>query len=306
MTGAAGFAGSHLLDRLATRHTPISAWRRPGGRPPRPQPGVEWTEVDLLDRTAVRQALQRVAPAAVYHCAGAAHVGRAWDRTAATLAINVRGTQFLLEAVAAAGRPIPVLVVSSAMVYRPADHPISEEAELLPENPYGVTKLAAELLAARMRAEGVDVRIVRPFNHIGPRQQASFVAADFARQIVRIERGLRAPELVVGNLAARRDLTDVRDTVRAYELVVEGGRPGRPYNVASGEARTVRELLDGLIARARRPVTVRVDPQRFQPNDRPLLVGDATRIRTELGWRPGISFDQTLDDLLEYWRAEME
>jgi len=260
--------------------------------------------VDLLDRTAVGDALRHVAPAIVYHCAGAAHVGRAWDRTAATLASNVRGTQFLLEAVAAQPRRATVLVPSSAMVYRPADHPLVEDDELVPKNPYGVTKLATELLAARLSADGVDVRIVRPFNHVGPRQAASFVTADFARQIVEIERGRRHPEILVGNLEARRELIDVRDTVRAYEMVVERGVPGRPYNVASGVARTIRELLDGLIARARVSVTVRVDPQRFQPNDSPVLVGSPERIQTELGWRPDIPFEQTLDDVLNYWRSE--
>jgi len=265
---------------------------------------VEWQAVDLLDRVAVRDAVARATPSAVYHCAGAAHVGRAWDRTSATLAVNVRGTEFLLDAIAAARRSVPVLVPSSAMVYRPSDEPLAEDRELQPRNPYGLTKLATEMLAARAVDDGVDVRLVRPFNHIGPRQSASFVAADFARQIVEIERGRHAPELVVGNLEARRELTDVRDTVRAYELVLTRGVTGRPYNVSSGVARSIRELLDALVARARVPVRVRVDPARFQPNDLPLLVGDPARIRGELGWQPSIPLEQTLDDVLEYWRAE--
>ena len=258
----------------------------------------------MLDPAAVHRAIQRTTPAVVYHCAGAAHVGHAWNHTEATLAINVRATEFLLDALATAGLRTTVLVPSSAMVYRPAGYPLREDAELLPQNPYGVTKLAAEMLAARYCAEGLDVRIVRPFNHIGPRQSASFVASDFARQIVEIERGRQSPEIVVGNLEARRELTDVRDTVRAYEVVVERGEPGRPYNVASGTARPVRDLLDALIARSGLSVAVRVDPQRFQPNDLPLLVGDPSRIQTELGWRPEIPFERTLDDVLEYWRAE--
>jgi len=247
--------------------------------------------------------MARVKPTAVYHCAGAANVGRAWNRGEATLAINVRGTQFVLEAVAALDRRPPVLVPSSAMVYRPADHPLREDEPRLPPNPYGLTKLAVELLAGRLIAEGLDVRIVRPFNHIGARQYPSFVASDFARQIVEIERGRRDPEIVVGNLEARRELTDVRDTVRAYEMVMTRGAAGRPYNVASGTAYSVRELLDRLIAHARVSVRVRIDPAKFHPNDLPLLVGDPTRIRTELGWTPAIPLDDTLDEVLNYWRG---
>lgn len=258
----------------------------------------------MLNRGAVHEAIARAQPSAVYHCAGAANVGRAWSRTEATLAINVRGTQLVLDAIAASRRSIPVLVPSSAMVYRPADHALSEDAELLPPNPYGLTKLAAELLAGRLVDEGVDVRIVRPFNHIGSRQYPSFVASDFARQIVEIERGRRDSEIVVGNLEARRELTNVRDTVRAYEIVMARGVTGRPYNVSCGTAWSIRELLDRFVAHARVPVTVRVDPAKFHPNDVPLLLGDPTRIQTELGWRASIPLDATVSEVLDYWRAE--
>ncbi len=261
--------------------------------------------MDVLDREAVRAAMARIAPSAIYHCAGAANVGRAWNRTEATLAINVRGTQFVLDATAALPRPAPVLVPSSAMVYRPADRPLAEDDPLQPPNPYGVSKLATEMLAGRFVAEGADIRIVRPFNHIGARQDPSFVASDFARQIVEIERGRRSPEIVVGNLEARRELTDVRDTVRAYEMVMAHGSAGRPFNVSSGTAYSIRELLDRLIAHAQVSVRVRVDAAKFQPNDLPLLVGNPDRIRTEVGWTPSIPLDETLNAVLDYWRTEM-
>jgi GDP-4-dehydro-6-deoxy-D-mannose reductase len=265
---------------------------------------VQWQAVDVLNREAVRTAVARAQPSAVYHCAGAANVGRAWNRTGATLAINVRGTEFLLEAVAALDRRIPVLVPSSAMVYRPANCPLDEDQPLEPPNPYGLTKLATEMLAARFIFEGSDIRIVRPFNHVGARQYPSFVASDFARQIVAIERGRQEPEIVVGNLEAHRELTNVRDTVRAYETVMAHGAPGRPYNVSSGVAYSIRVLLDRLIAHARVAVQVRVDPAKFHPNDLPLLVGDPTRIRTELGWSVSIPLDDTLDEVLDYWRQQ--
>jgi GDP-4-dehydro-6-deoxy-D-mannose reductase len=267
---------------------------------------VTWRGVDVLDRAAVRDAIRQTPPTAVYHLAGAAHVGDAWHRTEATLSINVRGTHHLLDALWRERQSVRVLIPSSAMVYRPANEPLGEDAPLLPPNPYGVSKLATELLAARAMSDGGHVLLVRPFNHVGPRQDPSFVVSDFARQIVEVEQGRRDPEIVVGNLEARRELTDVRDTVRAYRMVMERGEAGRPYNVSSGTAWPIREMLDRLIARARISVRVRIDEARLRPNDVPLLVGNPRRIQTEIGWTPIIPLEQTLDDVLEYWRSKSE
>jgi GDP-4-dehydro-6-deoxy-D-mannose reductase len=237
----------------------------------------------------------------VYHCAGAAHVGRSWDRTESTLAINVRATHHLLDALTAAGVDARVLIPSSALVYAAADRALAEDDPLLPTSPYGLSKLAQELLGRRT-AGRVRVGIARAFNHVGPRQDATFVASGFARRIAEIERGQSAPEIAAGNLDARRDMTDVRDTVRAYRLIAERGEPGRVYNVCSGRAIVIRDLLNMMIARARVPITVTIDPARYRPNDVPLVLGDPTRIHRELGWRPEISLDRTIDDLLEHWR----
>jgi GDP-4-dehydro-6-deoxy-D-mannose reductase len=306
VTGAAGFAGSHLLDLLASRGaTDVIAWHRPTTTPQRPVPRTRWDGVDLLDRAAVADAIQRTQPAAIYHLAGAAHVGRAWDRTASTFEVNVLGTHHLLEALRHNQMRVPLLIASSAMVYRPAAEPLTETHPLVPANPYGVSKLAQELLATRAVPEGVDVRIARAFNHVGARQDPSFAASDFARQIAEIEAGRRAATISVGNLDARREVTDVRDTVRAYELLLARGQTARPYNVCSGQALPIREVLDRLVAKARVPVDVRIDPTRFRPQDLPLLEGDPARIRAELGWTPSIPIDDTLDAVLEYWRGEI-
>jgi len=262
--------------------------------------------VDMLDRAAVQAAIARTRPSVVFHCAGAAHVGRAWNGGEATFAINVRGTQFLLEALEdlhrTHGTVTRVVVPSSAMIYRPSPAPLREDDPLVPPNPYGLSKLAQEMVAVGANGTGVEVCIARAFNHVGPRQDPSFVVSDFARQIARIESGLADAEIVAGNLDARRELTDVRDTVRAYRVVADRGRPGRPYNVSSGFALSIGDLLERLRSRARVPIRVRTDPSRLRPNDVQVLVGDATRIREELGWQPVIPLDQTLDDVLEYWR----
>jgi len=311
VTGAAGFAGSHLLELLAAdrardaaTRVDIVGWHRPGKKPPAVN-GVRWDAVDLLDRTAVAAAIRRHEPGAVYHCAGAAHVGRAWDSVTSTFAVNVRGTHHLLDALRAASLSPVVFVPSSAMIYRPSNEPIPEDHDLVPPNPYGLSKLAQEMLAVRALADGIDVRIGRAFNHVGPRQDPAFAAYGFARQIAEIEAGRHEPRIVVGNLSAQREVIDVRDTVRAYRAILEQGSSGRPYNVSSGRAHPVGEVVGRLVAKSRVPVHVRVDASRFRPNDIPLLVGDPSRIRDEIGWTPAIPLEQTLDDMLEYWRSQM-
>lgn len=303
VTGAAGFAASHLLDLLAPDAPgQIVAWHRPGATPPRELSGVTWQAVDLLDKASVASAIAKVQPAAVYHCAGAAHVGNSWSTTEATFAVNVRGTHHLIEALRDSVPDARLLIPSSALVYAPAGQRLREDDPLRPVSPYGVSKLAQELLGGG-NADRPQVYIARPFNHVGPRQDARFVTSAFARQIAEIEAGRGAPVIEVGNLDAERDLSDVRDTVRAYRLILEHGIAGRPYNVCSGTAVSMRQVLDQFLSRARVPVRVVVDPARYRPNDQPLVVGDPGRIADEIGWTPDIPLSRTLDDVLEYWRS---
>jgi GDP-4-dehydro-6-deoxy-D-mannose reductase len=298
VTGAAGFAGGHLLELLASSGADLVAWHRPGSARPADLPAA-WQGVDMLDREAVHAALTRLRPAAVYHFAGAAHVGHSWDHVESTFAINVRGTAHLVDGLRAIGADARVLIPSSAMIYATSNDPIREDHPTVPASPYGLSKLAQELAGD---SSGPDVFIARAFNHFGPRQGAEFAASAFARSIADIEAGRQPPEISVGNLEAGRDLTDVRDTVRGYQLVLERGTPGRPYNICTGRAVVIRDLLDMLLKRARVPIQIKVDPARYRPNDQPIIIGDPQRIRSELGWVPGIPLEQTLDDLLAFWR----
>ncbi len=307
VTGAAGFAGSHLLDLLATEPGRVVAWRRPGiGADVQAQhPDVEWREIELLDARAVRREMRALAPDSVYHLAGAPHVGDSWKTATDTLAINVLATHHLLEGLRSAGRHCRVMVPSSAYVYRPSDQPLSEDDPIQSTSPYALSKIATEQTAARAAAhDGIPVVVSRSFNHIGPRQVPTFFASAMAQQVARIERGRREPVLKVGNLGTYRDFTDVRDTVRAYKALVERGRPGAVYNVCSGTPMMMRTLLDGIIALARVPVTVEVDPARFRPHDTPVIVGDPGRLKRETGWEPRVPLTQTLADLLDYWRDQ--
>jgi GDP-4-dehydro-6-deoxy-D-mannose reductase len=258
--------------------------------------------IDLLDREAVTHALAELQPAAIYHCAGIAHVGESWTAPARALSVNALGTHHVLEGVREAGLTCPVLVTGSALVYRQSPMPLREDDPIGPADPYGVSKLAQEMLA--LGARHAPVFLARPFNHAGPRQSPAYSTSSFARQIAEIEARDREPVLRVGNLESRRDITDVRDTVRAYRLVIERGRPARPYNVCSGRAYRVRDLLDALVALSRVSITVEVDPARLRPSDNPVIAGDRSRITDETGWCPAIPIDQTLSDLLNYWRSE--
>jgi GDP-4-dehydro-6-deoxy-D-mannose reductase len=304
VTGAAGFAGSHLLDLLTAQGQPIVAWHRPGGAPPLAIAGVRWQAVDLLDRTSVRDAMRSVQPLGVYHCAGAAHVGKAWDSMTRALEVNVRGTHHLIEAVRESVPDARVLNISSALVYAPSAGPVGEQHRLRPGSPYGLSKLAQELVGGG-NANTPPVCLSRPFNHFGPRQDSSFSTSSFARRIAEIEAGQAPPEILVGNLDPLRDLTDVRDTVRAYQLILEQGTPGRPYNVCTGRVFAVRELLAMMLFRARVQIRIVADPARYRPNDQPVVQGDPGRIREELGWMPQIPLEQTVEDLLTYWRERV-
>jgi GDP-4-dehydro-6-deoxy-D-mannose reductase len=303
VTGAAGFVGGHLLDLLERDSIPIVGWYRPDAKPTNPRTTVTWMAMELLDRDAVARALADMLPHAVYHLAGAAHVADSWRNTVETYQGNVLATHNLFEGLRAVDLTPRVFVSGSAMIYRPQDHPIREDDGIGPASPYATSKLAQEMLARRAwETDGLPTLIARSFNHVGPRQDPSFVAPGIARQIALIEAGRQAPVLSMGNLVPKRDLTDVRDTVRAYVAMMKAATPGQPYNVCSGRALSIGALVETFVARARTRVEISQDPTRFRPNDVPLLVGDHRRLTSDTGWQPQIPFEQTVDDLLSYWR----
>jgi GDP-4-dehydro-6-deoxy-D-mannose reductase len=318
VTGARGFVGGHLLRLLAAEepHAEIVGWQKPGTGPD-PVPAdrsssdparrATWLNFDVLDRDAVRRAVAQAAPDEVYHLAGAAHVGNSWGDTAGTLVLNVLGTHYLLDALRASGSPARVLIPGSATVYAPSDSALHEDSAIAPASPYALSKLAQEMLgASAVTSDAQPVLLVRAFNHLGPGQDPSFFAPSFAQQLAAIEAGFVPPRLRVGNLEARRDLTDVRDTVRAYRALMKHGAAGRPYNVCSGRAWSIREILDALVSRCRVRVTVETDPARLRPNDTPLVLGSPERLHAETGWVPLIAMEQTLQDVLDEARLRQQ
>jgi GDP-4-dehydro-6-deoxy-D-mannose reductase len=240
--------------------------------------------------------------------AGAASVGRSWDDPDATTAVNATGVVNLLEAVAAKAPSARVLCVSSGEVYgAPGEDelPLDESARVRPVNPYGESKAEMERACERFSRDGLEIAVMRAFNHIGPGQSDSFAASSFARQIAEAEaEGRNRVELRTGDLSPERDFSDVRDVVRAYALAVERGLTGA-YNVCSGTAAPIEALVAGLAAHARVEVSGAVDESRLRPDEAPRVVGSFDRLQEATGWRPEIALDRTLGDLLEWWRGRV-
>ena len=299
MTGAGGFVGRHLRAELAARgHEVIPVDRTAHG---------EELAVDVTDPLAVRAAFELAQPDAIAHLAGQAFVPASIADPELTFAVNAGGTLNVLEAVRAmaadAGRFPRLVVVSSADVYgaQPqAAFPLRESTGPRPANPYAASKVAAEAFTtAYARSYGLDAVVTRAFNHIGPGQDERFAVAGFAAGLVRVERG-ETDTLMVGNLAASRDFTDVRDVCAAYALLLEGGgTPGTIYNVCSGTATPLREVLRRLIEAGRKPVIVREDPARMRPSDVPVSYGDAAKLHEATGWTPRITLTAALRAVLD-------
>ncbi|HUE86785.1 MAG TPA: GDP-mannose 4,6-dehydratase [Vicinamibacterales bacterium] len=306
VTGAAGFVGGHLLEHLLADGSSIVGWYRPGTDASALRAGAHWRPVELLDPGAVGRAVADVGPSAVYHLAGAAHIGQSWQMTLETYQSNVLATHHLLRAVQTFASGVRVLITCSGTIYRALDRPLRESDPLSPASPYATSKLAQEMLALRAwQDDGIPVLVARAFNHTGPGQDPSFVAPGIARQIAQIEAGRQEPMLRVGNLEPRRDLTDVRDVARAYTAMMAQAVPGQPYNVCSGRQLSIRALVEAFVSRARTTITLVQDPALCRPNDAPLLVGDHTRLTRDTGWTPRIPIEQTVDELLAYWRTKV-
>ena len=306
VTGAGGFVGSHLIELLEEDHTNIVAWLRPGTEPLFRGTRVTWIDLEMHDREAVARAIAQSAPSEIYHLAGVAHVGNSWEHTYDTFAGNVLATHHLFDAIRRASLRPRVLITSSAFVYAPLDRAITEQDLVRPNSPYGTSKLAQEMLSTRAwQDDGIPALIARSFNHVGPRQSPAFVASSIAKQIAEIEAGRRAPTLLMGNMESERDIMDVRDTVRAYRSMMHSAKPGAPCNVCSGVPVRVRTLVELMTSQARVPIAIEQDPARFRPNDTPLVLGDNTRLTAETGWSPQIPLEQTVSDLLDYWRTRV-
>ena len=288
VTGGHGFVGPHLITHLRASGDEVVA--------------PDQRSLDLADADGLRAAIGDARPDAVYHLAALAHVGDSWADPRRTFAVNATGTLHVLEAARACEVPPRLLLVGSAEVYgvvTPTQLPLTEDTPLVPVTPYAASKVAAEYLGVQYHlGYGVPVVRARSFNHIGPGQHGSFVVADIARRVAdAVRSGDRRP-IRVGNLAARRDFTDVRDVVRAYRLLVERGTPGEAYNVCSGVGVAVEDLARLVLDVAEVDLELETDPELMRPVDVPVLVGDNAKISAATGWKPEVPLDDTLRDVV--------
>jgi GDP-4-dehydro-6-deoxy-D-mannose reductase len=312
ITGISGFVGSHLTEYLlATTDWEIAGTVfGPYGNLSDLCGQIELYPAELSRLDVMTFVLEQAQPDVIFHLAAQPLVSASHSDPWGTLEINIRVQLNVLEAVSRVSPECGVLVVGSGEEYgqvSPEDLPIDENTPLRPLSAYAISKVAQDLLGLQyFLTHKLHVVRVRPFNHIGPRQRIGFVAPDFASQIAAAELGLHPPVIEVGNLDTRRDFSDVRDVVRAYVSLITDGEPGEVYNVGSGKSHAVRDVLENLLAKSKVPIEVRPDPQRMRPSDVPEAVSDVTRIHERTGWRAEIPFEQSLDDIMAYWRVEMK
>jgi len=306
VTGATGFAGSHLVDDLlADDHRVFGLiYAQDGRERPVDHPAFTAIEGDLLNLASLHAAVKQARPDVIFHLAGWALTAKSWSQPARTIMVNTAGTANLLQAAVEGGGP-RVVAITSAEIYGAVgrdDLPITEAMKPDPHHPYGVSKWAASrLIPLFWQHFELPVVEARPFNHIGPRQELGFVVPDFASQLAAIKLDMRPPAISVGNLSAERDFTDVRDVVRAYRHLAEDGRPGETYLICSGRPVSIRYLLNTLIEIGDVAVDVRQDADRMRPSDTPVLFGSYDRLRRDTGWRPRIDLRTSLRDAFDYW-----
>lgn len=303
--GAGGFVGNYLIQELYSRNFSVGATILP--RESVRSKNCEVFTLDILNESEIKNLLRTHQPKYIYHLAAQSSVAVSWKNPHLTIDVNIKGVLNLLEAVRSIPEYYPrILLVGSGEEYgavKPEICPVSEESPIQPANPYAVSKACQNMLGTMYaKSYGMGIVMARAFNHIGVGQSPTFVASDFALQIAEIEAGFRSPVIQVGNLSAKRDFSDVRDIVRAYVLLMEKGCAGETYNVGSGHAVSIQELLDTLLNLSTVSIAVEQNPDRMRPSDVPVIEADTSKLRKDTGWTPEYSLEETLYTMLMHNR----
>ena len=314
ITGITGMAGSHLADLILAEAPDCKIfgtkrWRSPLDNVAHILDRLELSACNLSDSNAVLKLISKVKPDYIFHLAALSFVPDSWELPEVTLHNNILNQLHIFEAIRYEKLDPVVQVALSSEQYGkvyPDELPITEKNVFRPLSPYAVSKVGQDMLAYQYhQSYGLKVIRTRAFNHEGPRRGPEFVTSNFAKQIAEIEAGLRPPVIYVGNLNAKRDWSDVRDVVRAYWLSVQHCQPGEDYVICSGVTRTIKDMLDLLLGMTKIEIEVKVDPARLRPSDVEILLGDASKFRKATGWEPKYTFEQTMEDLLNYWRKHL-
>lgn len=312
ITGISGFVGSHMAELLLSQGFEVHGlcrWRSRTENIDHIKNKIHLVEGDLLDAHSLQDLMMDVRPTHIFHLAAQSYVPASWTSPAVSLEINIVGPCNLFEAVRATQIEPVIQIACSSEEYglvKPNEVPIKETNPLRPLSPYGVSKVAMDYLGYQyVQSYGMKIVRTRGFNHTGPRRGEVFAESSFAKQIAEIEKGKKEPVIMVGNLEAERDYTDVRDMVRGYLLAVEKGEPGEVYNICTGRAVKIRKVLETLLSFSKVKVKVQPDPARMRPSDVPILLGDNSKFVKQTGWQPTFTFEQTMKDLLNYWRQKI-
>lgn len=312
ITGIAGFAGSHLAELLLSQGHEVYGLCRPRSKTDHIESiksKLHLEDADLLDSHSLYTTIARIKPDYIFHLAAQSFVPTSWVSPSVTLEVNVVGSANIFEAVRQVGINPVIQIACSSEEYglvHADEIPIKETNPLRPLSPYAVSKVAMDYLGYQYhRSYGLNIVRTRGFNHTGPRRGETFVTSNFAKQIAMIEKGKQEPVIHVGNLEAQRDWTDVRDMVGGYLVAVQKCDPGEVYNICSGKAVKVADMLNLLLSYSKMKVETKEDPARMRPSDVPVLVGDNTKFVQKTGWKPEIPFEKTMEDLLNYWRERV-
>ncbi len=314
ITGITGFAGSHLADYILANHSDVEVfgtirWRSRRENICHIEEKIGLFEADLKDIVSLEKCLAEIKPDRIFHLGAQSYVPFSWNCPVETFTINSIGQINLFEAILSLKLSPKIQVAGSSEEYGfvyPDEVPMKETNPLRPLSPYAVSKVAQDLLGWQyFKSYGLRIVRTRGFNHTGPRRGEVFICSTFAKQIAEIEKGKRDPLIYVGNLEAKRDFTDVRDIAHAYWLCLEKGEEGEVYNIGTGKAYAMKEVLDILLSLSKVNVEIEVDPLRLRPSDVPILLSDCTKFVNLTGWKPKIPFRDSLQDLLNYWRERV-
>lgn len=309
ITGAGGFVGGFLAEHLLENE--IEVWGTVFNEDSSEDLSdkVIFRRMDITQQSQVQAVLNECKPDYIFHLAAQSSAAVSWKKPQDTINVNINGTVNLLESIRELDINPRILLIGSSEEYgfiKPEDLPVNEKQELRPGNPYSVSKIAHTLLGeVYARAYNMDVVMVRAFNHIGPKQSPIFVASDFAKRIAEIEKGKIEHVLLVGNLEAERDFTDVRDIVKAYYSLIQKGHKGEIYNVGSGISYKIQYILDVLLSLSKTKIEVKQDPDRMRPSDVPVVRCDNSKLKNTINWEPSYSIEDTLKDVLNYWRGNI-
>lgn len=312
VTGITGFAGSflaeHLLESSNDEIFGTCLSKDNAANVIKNLSQIHLEVCDLSKKENVFSLINLVKPDKIYHLAALASAGDSFKDPLKTIINNISIQVHLFEAIKDLKLfDTQILITSSAEIYGTADQkdlPMNEQLTLKPDNPYAVSKATQDLLGQQyFLSFGLKIIRIRPFNHIGPRQNENFAVASFAKRIAQIEKGIEEPTIYVGNLDSKRDFTDVRDMVKAYKLILEKGKSGDVYNIGSGTSHSMKEILDTLLSFSNKKIKIEIDKSRFRPSDIKELLCDGTKMQRLTDWKPMISLEKTLQDTLDYWRS---